>query len=244
MGELRCSEGMVLIRPNGASHPDEPAFCIGKTEVTQEQDNSYWATVLRAGFELLIRLINGRTERETGPAEAPLREEAARRIQGSDVSSVEVRPVVAESKPQAERNMAGPRKPVVSRTWQEARDVCAGLYPGGDLPTNRQWENACGNGEYCTASGNLSHSEAIYEADGPADVGFTLPNPNGVYDMTGNVSEWTRDEDQSGYMFIRGGSWDYYGTQILLADSPAFYLPDRRHYHIGFRCVAPAQDAE
>lgn len=246
MADPICPEGMVLQKPNGAVFRDEPAFCIGKTEMTQEADNHFWAEKLKARFELLIKLVSGRTERLTDPQEAPLKAEAARQIARADVSGVEIRPVVAEAKPQPEGNMAGPRKPAVLRTWQEARDVCAGLYPGGDLPTQHQWMNACGSGEYCTASGNLNHTEVIYDANGPADVGSPSANLRGVQDMTGNVWEWTRDDVLSEahriYHVIRGGSW-LYTFSYLRADEGVGYYPDYRSFDIGFRCVAPPQDS-
>jgi len=161
------------------------------------------------------------------------------------VSGVEVIPVLTEAKPQPEGKLAGPRKPAVMRTWQEARDVCAGLYPGGDLPTERQWENACGSGTYCTASGNLNHTEAIYDADGPADVGSTPANPRGVQDMTGNVWEWMKDDVEGGYKRIRGGSWSLNVDWSLRAVYRNYgYHPGYRDLDVGCRCVAPPQDSK
>ncbi|OGQ23111.1 MAG: hypothetical protein A3I05_00745 [Deltaproteobacteria bacterium RIFCSPLOWO2_02_FULL_44_10] len=37
-----CPEGTVLIDKGGEIHPDEPAFCIEKTEVTQLDDRRFW----------------------------------------------------------------------------------------------------------------------------------------------------------------------------------------------------------
>ena len=239
----KCPERMVLIKSEGAVHTDEPAFCIGKTEVPQEADNRFGAEKSRAGFELLIKLENGTVERKTDPEKDRLRmiasEALARR---SDISGTEINPVVTESKPQPEGRLAGLRKPAVMRKLQEARDVCAGLYPGGDLPTEKQWENACGKGEYCTASGNLNHTEAIYDVNGPADVGSTPANPRGVQDMTGNVWEWMSDDVEGGYKRIRGGAWYGNDAWYLHADCRGSSHPDYRNNNVGFRCVAPPQD--
>lgn len=252
MADQICPAGMVLIKPDGAVHPDEPAFCIGKTEVTQEADDRFWAEKLKTGFELLIKLASGGTKRRTNPRAAPLKAEAAKQIVRKGVFGVEVRPVVPEAKLQPEKNMVvGPRKPAVMRTWQEARDVCAGLYPGGDLPTERQWENACGKGEYCTASGTLDYMEAIYRADGPADVddpgADKRVNKQGVQDMTGNVREWTRGTFEDGQEVMRGGSWfDYFFVERELRADLRYFgsTPDFSSDHVGFRCAVSPQDSK
>jgi formylglycine-generating enzyme required for sulfatase activity len=140
----------------------------------------------------------------------------------------------------------GDRKPAVYVKWGEARGYCEFKYgKGADLPTEMQWENACGSGTYCTASGNLNPTEAIYDADGPADVGSTLPNPQRVQDMTGNVWEWVLGGVDDVYKRIRGGSWaTYHGYDwYLLADYRHNLISDFRGSYVGFRCVAPAMSA-
>lgn len=122
-----------------------------------------------------------------------------------DVSEVRVQPL-GGIKPKPTGNFLGPKKPAILRTWQEARDSCAGRYPGGDLPTVAQWEKACGGKKYCTASGQLRPTEARYgEKDeaGPVDVGSYPPSANGVYDMTGSVEEWTRDDNGKGWKHLQ-----------------------------------------
>ncbi len=66
------------------------------------------------------------------------------------------------TKPQPEGKLAGPKKPAILRTLDESREYCRVKYPGGDLPTNKQWEKACGDKEYCTVSGKLKHTEARF----------------------------------------------------------------------------------
>jgi len=239
MVDLKCPTGMVIQKPEGAVHPDEPTFCMKKTEVPQENDNRFWAARSRKEFELFIKLVGGGTRTVTNLQKAPLQKEAEKQIKDKKVASVEIRSVIVGAKPQPEGKMAGPRKPAVLRTWQEAREYCQGTYPGGDLPTERQWENACGDKTYCTASGNLNHREAIYDARGSADVGSTPANPRGVQDMTGTVWEWMRDDTVDGYKRIRGGSWSSYGDIVgLRAVNRGYGRPGDRGV-VGFRCVAP-----
>lgn len=241
---LKCPEGMVLINAGGAIHPDEPAFCISKTEVAQEADNAFWAKQLKSIYELLITLVNGATQRVTDAQEAPLRTEAAKQIQDGKASGIKIQPVVVNDKPQPAGKLAGPKKPAVYRSWDDAVEFCQGMYKSGNLPTIRQWEKACGSGEYCTASGTLNHPEAVYDADGPADVGSKVANSNGVYDMTGNVWEWLRDSTADGaYRYFTGGSWNNYGSYGLGAASRGGGRPGSRGSNFGFRCVASPEDS-
>lgn len=152
-----------------------------------------------------------------------------------------------KKRPQPAGALAGPKKPAVLRTWAEARTYCQATYPGGDLPTERQWEQACGGKEYCTASGTLNHREAIYDAAGPANVGATLANSQGVYDMTGNVLEWTLDDYEPGSPFnktLRSGQWNFNYPVILRAAFRHDSHPGNRGRGVGFRCVARPQNSK
>lgn len=248
MADVKCPAGMVLINSGGPVHPDEPAFCVDRTEVTQAADKRFWVERQRAAsaYELVIKWTNGATTSQTNVQEWYLRQAAAMYMQQNNVAGVAVVPFVQDI-PQPVGPMLGPQKPAVLRTWYEARSFCQGRYQGGDLPTNRQWEKACGGGVYCTATGNLSRSEAVYRADAPADVGSTLPNANGVYDMTGNVWEWARDEANFGYGVkgARGGSWSVsYFPWLLKAWEILWLSPDQSNSLIGFRCVASPLPSE
>ncbi len=91
--------------------------------------------------------------------------------------------------------------PVGGLHWHGAQAFCD--FYGLRLPTEAEWEKACRGGqqlEFVTADGSLTTNQAnlagqagedMYEAHAP--VGSFPPNPYGLYDMTGNVSEFVFD---------------------------------------------------
>ena len=130
--------------------------------------------------------------------------------------------------------------PAINMTQYAAIKFCAWLYAKTGvfyrLPTEAEWEYACRAGtttpysfgadvkklgEYAVYKGN---SDGAYKK-----VGTKKPNPFGLYDMHGNVMEWTQDQYIADYYAsvakgtvkepfapttelypnaVRGGSWD------------------------------------
>ncbi|WP_242674572.1 formylglycine-generating enzyme family protein [Marinobacter halodurans] len=125
------------------------------------------------------------------------------------------------------------KKPVRSPNYQEAEGYCAWLaektgHPFA-LPTEAQWEFAARNrGQdvpYATNDGTMKNDTYLQRPDRYVDpsmppsgnalshsylkkerrpVGSYPPSPVGLYDMTGNVAEWTQDwYDEDAYEHIQ-----------------------------------------
>jgi formylglycine-generating enzyme required for sulfatase activity len=119
------------------------------------------------------------------------------------------------------------------------------------LPTEAEWEYACREGgrkvRFCNGKDEASKSGIHYRSSKTKPVASFAPNSLGLYDMSGNVAEWTCSEYKGSYdgseqkcaasarkYSLRGGSWSS-GPGRVRAAYRSFYDPDARHGLIGFR---------
>jgi formylglycine-generating enzyme required for sulfatase activity len=143
---------------------------------------------------------------------------------------------------------SGPGHPVVNVTWDEAQAFCAAS--GWRLPTEDEFQHASAlevSGDGTPAWGNQQTREANllglrgsdrFEYSAP--VGSFPPNRFGLFDMVGNVWEWTATEhNQStpayGLRVAAGGSWDTPSRSF--PRRVALSRQGRHNLYVGFRCA-------
>jgi formylglycine-generating enzyme len=145
--------------------------------------------------------------------------------------------------------------PVVSINWHDARRFLDRLNHAQEwrfrLPSEVEWEYACRAGTttpYSTGP-RLSTSEANYNGDFPLPeqssgekrgrvmpVGSFAANPWGLFDMHGNVWEWTNDAYDDTRKVIRGGSWRFNADSARCA-LRYHHRPQDRGDSLGLRIV-------
>ena len=117
--------------------------------------------------------------------------------------------------------------PVSGVSWYEAAAYAE--FVGKNLPTLYHWYMAAepNAGLYVIPLSNFGGA-------GPAPVGRYLGATSaGVYDMAGNVKEWSSTQTARGYRFSLGGAWNSLATY---SPTPT-HGPVHRSEVNGFRCV-------
>jgi formylglycine-generating enzyme required for sulfatase activity len=146
----------------------------------------------------------------------------------------------------------GAKLPVETVNWNEAQSYCQVV--GMRLPTEAEWEYATRAGGAESRYGDLN-AIAWSEANSGKtthEVGQKEGNAWGLYDVLGNVWQWTSDLwdpdripgasiDPTGpssgkSRTVRGGSW-YYNPRFARASARNGCVPDVPNYNVGFRCV-------
>lgn len=167
-----------------------------------------------------------------------------------------------------------PEHPVVHVSWNDARAYCA--WVGGRLPTEAEWEHAArgGLGDVLFPWGNSEPNDVsefrcnIWQGHFPrfnsARDGYEFtaparsfePNNHGLYNMVGNVWEWTAEpfrlrslkkaaraqaRNMQGYKLLKGGSFlchKSYCYRYRIAARTG-NSPESTTSHQGFRVVWP-----
>ena len=138
---------------------------------------------------------------------------------------------------QSPSHFKGANRPVETVSWDEAQSYCQAI--GGRLPTEAEWEYAARAGSTGARYGNLDDI-AWYSGNSGGqthEVGQKQPNAWGLFDMLGNVWQWTADWFvQGSYRSLRGGSWGY-GPGVVRVSYRGRGVPGYRLNTFGFRCV-------
>jgi formylglycine-generating enzyme required for sulfatase activity len=145
----------------------------------------------------------------------------------------------------------GPKFPVDSVTWNEAQVYCEGT--GMRLPTEAEWEYAARAGSTASRYGEIDRVAwyTLNSENRTHEVMRKEPNAWGLYDMLGNLWEWTADwygaygggesMDPRGaaagkIRVVRGGSWGN-GPAFVRVSVRSGNEPENRSNIVGFRCA-------
>jgi formylglycine-generating enzyme required for sulfatase activity len=142
--------------------------------------------------------------------------------------------------------------PINCIDWDQAAAYCG--WVGKRLPTEQEWEKAARGTDgriYPWGNEGPSCDVAVMSAGSGAGCGgaSTAPvgsrdrgrSPYGLFDMAGNVYEWTGSlyESGGGARVLRGGSWKNDGDAIRTSHREGA-LPNLRDASVGFRCAQGA----
>lgn len=132
--------------------------------------------------------------------------------------------------------------------WNQAVEFCT--FAGKRLPTEREWEYAArgGSKQWLYAWGNEepdTKRSCYMNVGGSCEVGTHPAGGFGLFDMTGNVWEWTSswytpypDEGTEGrHKVYRGGSWSRRFSKWMKNDLRNWYRVDEDSASLGIRCA-------
>jgi hypothetical protein len=146
-------------------------------------------------------------------------------------------------------------RPVINVTWEDANAYTGWLSQRSGkryrLPSEVEWEYAMSGGStgaYWWGNGRPEGREVCldcgtrWDGRGTAPVGSAVPNPRGLYDMGGNVMEWTADcmaakegfDGSCATRAVRGGAFNR-PDDTVTSTARRGLQPGYRYEMVGFR---------
>lgn len=138
--------------------------------------------------------------------------------------------------------------PVNCVDYHQAEAYCA--FAGARLPTEFEWEYAARGGEQALKYPWGSESpdgRVCWKKPGTCPVKSYAPGAFGLYDMSGNVWEWTSSDfgpypfpplpDENALKVYRGGSWSRRFEKWMHLGLRNRFAPGKSGSHLGLRCA-------
>ncbi|WP_414586406.1 SUMF1/EgtB/PvdO family nonheme iron enzyme [Scytonema sp. PCC 10023] len=186
-----------------------------------------------------------------------------------EVTQEQYQPVMGKNPSKFE----GAKRPVETVSWNDAVEFCKKLSQKTGrtyrLPSEAEWEYAARAGtttpfhfgetvttELANYDGNYTYASAPKGKyrEQTTEVGSFPPNAFGLYDMHGNVWEWSADtwhdsyerapvdgkawiDNNNPFRVLRGGSWNFSPGNCRSASRNHFNVRDVHYNFIGFRVV-------
>ena len=266
-GQDECVNGQCVCQPNCAGQECGDDGCggscgnCGQDEECDAQGQCVpstglvWKPIPGGTFTMGCSPNDGKCGNNEKPAHSVTL--SAFEILETEVTEAQYEAVTGEDPSCDYSGGGGADSPVECIDWYDAKAFCEAV--GGRLCTEAEWEYAARGGTttpyYCGDSSSCLDGIAWYNSNSwghKHDVKGKAPNPYGLYDMLGNVWEWTADwydddyydvspannpngPNSGSFRVVRGGFFGFAGGGLRVSRR-VYYGPSVDAATLGGRC--------